>query len=99
MIPISCLVPDLPRRWRWGAPRGLATLRTERLRIAARSGANATAKILALIADMIPGADSIDDLYPCLCRGPRQTGLRRPSQTGQDGSFSYPARNDPRMPA
>ena len=41
---------------------GLATLLTERLRIAARGGANATAKILALIAGMIAGADSIDDM-------------------------------------
>ena len=41
---------------------GLATLLTARLRIAARGGANATAKILALIAGMIAGADSIDDM-------------------------------------
>jgi hypothetical protein len=41
---------------------GLAALLTARLRIAARGGANATAKILALIAGMIAGADSIDDM-------------------------------------
>jgi hypothetical protein len=45
-----------------GARCGLATLLTERLRIAARGGANATAKILALIAGMIAGADSINDM-------------------------------------
>ena len=45
-----------------GARRELATLLTERLRIAARGGANATAKILALIAGMIAGADSINDM-------------------------------------
>ena len=45
-----------------GARCGLATLLTERLRIAAGDGANATAKVLALIAGMIAGADSIDDM-------------------------------------
>jgi hypothetical protein len=41
---------------------GLATLLTERLRIAAKGGANATAKVLALIAGMVAGADSISDM-------------------------------------
>jgi hypothetical protein len=41
---------------------GLATLLTERLRIVARGGANATAKILALVMGMIAGADGIDDM-------------------------------------
>jgi Transposase DDE domain group 1 len=41
---------------------GLATLLTDRLRIAARGGANATAKVLALVAGMVAGADSIDDM-------------------------------------
>ena len=45
-----------------GARCGLATLLTERLRIAARGGANAAAKILALIAGMVAGADSINDM-------------------------------------
>ena len=40
----------------------LAGLLTNRLRIAARGGANATAKILALVAGMIAGADCIDDM-------------------------------------
>ena len=41
---------------------GLATLLTQQLRIAARGGANATAKFLALVAGMVAGADSIDDM-------------------------------------
>jgi hypothetical protein len=41
---------------------GLATLLTERLRIVARGGANATAKILAVVMGMIAGADGIDDM-------------------------------------
>src|SRR5918999_2310632 len=41
---------------------GLATLLTERVRIAAKGGVNATAKVLALVAGMIAGADSISDM-------------------------------------
>jgi hypothetical protein len=41
---------------------GLARLLTDRLRIAARGGVNATAKVLALVAGMVAGADSIDDM-------------------------------------
>jgi Transposase DDE domain group 1 len=41
---------------------GLATLLTERLRIAAKGGAHATGKVLALVAGMIAGADSISDM-------------------------------------
>lgn len=41
---------------------GLATLLTARLQIAAKGGANATAKILALVAGMVAGADCIDDM-------------------------------------
>jgi hypothetical protein len=41
---------------------GLATLLVERLTIAAKAGANATAKVLALVAGMVCGADSIDDM-------------------------------------
>ncbi len=40
----------------------LATLLTDRLRIAAGAGANATAEVLALVAGMIAGADSIEDM-------------------------------------
>jgi hypothetical protein len=41
---------------------GLAALLSERVRIAAKGGANATAKIVALVAGMVAGADSISDM-------------------------------------
>ncbi len=41
---------------------GLATLLVEHVRIAAKGGANAAAKVLALVAGMVAGADSISDM-------------------------------------
>jgi hypothetical protein len=41
---------------------GLAGLVTERVRIAAKGGANAAAKIVALVAGMVAGADCISDM-------------------------------------
>jgi hypothetical protein len=41
---------------------GLGSLVTDRLRIAAKGGVNAAAKILALVAGMVAGADSISDM-------------------------------------
>jgi hypothetical protein len=41
---------------------GLTELLTDRLRVAVTGGANATAKILAVVAGMIAGADSINDM-------------------------------------
>jgi hypothetical protein len=41
---------------------GLATLLTDRLRIAAKGGVKATAKVLALVTGMVDGADSISDM-------------------------------------
>jgi hypothetical protein len=41
---------------------GLTGLVTERVRIAAKGGANAAAKIVALVAGMVAGADSISDM-------------------------------------
>jgi hypothetical protein len=41
---------------------GLTRLLTERLAITAQAGANAAAKVLALVAGMVAGADSIDDM-------------------------------------
>jgi hypothetical protein len=63
---------------------GLAALLTERLRIVARGGANATAKILALIAGMITGADSIDDMDLLRHGGMTRlcTDVRAPSTLG-----------------
>src|SRR3954470_19520843 len=62
----------------------LAGLFTERLRIAAHGGANATAKILALIAGMIAGADSIDDMDLLRHGGMTRlfTDVRAPSTLG-----------------
>jgi hypothetical protein len=63
---------------------GLATLLTERLRITAKGGANATAKVLALVAGMVCGADSISDMDLLRHGGmPRLfTGIRAPSTLG-----------------
>jgi hypothetical protein len=41
---------------------GLGGLVTDRVRIAAKGGANAAAKIVALVAGMVAGADSISDM-------------------------------------
>ncbi len=63
---------------------GLATLLTERLSIAAKGGANATGKVLALVAGMVAGADSISDLDLLRHGGmPRLfTEVRAPSTLG-----------------
>jgi len=63
---------------------GLATLLTQQLRIAARGGANATAKILALVAGMVAGADSIDDMDLLRHGGMSRlfTDVRAPSTLG-----------------
>lgn len=63
---------------------GLARLLTERLRILARGGANATAKILALVAGMIAGADCIDDMDLLRHGGMSRlfTDIRAPSTLG-----------------
>jgi hypothetical protein len=63
---------------------GLAALLTERLHIVARGGANATAKILALVAGMITGADSIDDMDLLRHGGMSRlfTDIRAPSTLG-----------------
>jgi hypothetical protein len=41
---------------------GLARLLTDQLTVAAKGGSNAAAKILALVAGMVAGADSITDM-------------------------------------
>jgi hypothetical protein len=45
-----------------GARCGLAALVADRVRIAATGGANAAAKVVALVAGMVAGADSIQDM-------------------------------------
>jgi hypothetical protein len=63
---------------------GLATLLAERLRIAAKGGVNAATKVLALVAGMLAGADSISDMDLLRHGGmPRLfTDIRAPSTLG-----------------
>ena len=63
---------------------GLATLLAERLSITAKGGANAAAKVLALVAGMVAGADSIDDMDLLRHGGMGRlfTGVRAPSTLG-----------------
>jgi len=63
---------------------GLGTLLADRLKIAAMGGANAAAKILALVAGMVCGADSIDDLDLLRHGGMGRLfdGVRAPSTLG-----------------
>jgi hypothetical protein len=63
---------------------GLATLLAERLTIAAKGGVNAAAKILAVVAGMVCGADSIDDMDLLRHGGMGRlfTGVRAPSTLG-----------------
>jgi hypothetical protein len=79
---VSCagLVPVLALAQRCG----LATLLAERLTIAAKGGANAGAKILAVVAGMVCGADSITDLDLLRHGGMSRlvAGVRAPSTLG-----------------
>src|SRR5690349_11934300 len=79
---VSCagLVPVMALAHRCG----LARLLAERLTIAARGGANAVAKVLALVAGMVCGADSIDDMDLLRHGGMGRlfTGIRAPSTLG-----------------
>jgi len=79
---VSCagLVPVIALAQRCG----LATLLAERLKIAAKGGANAATKILALVAGMVCGADSIDDMDLLRHGGMRRlfAGVRAPSTLG-----------------
>ena len=79
---VSCagLVPVMALADRCGLP----TLLREHVKIAAKGGANAAMKILAIIAGMVCGADSIADLDLLRHGGmPRLfTGIRAPSTLG-----------------
>ena len=79
---VSCagLVPVMALAQRCG----LATLLAERLKIAATGGVNAAAKILALVAGMMCGADSIDDMDLLRHGGMSRLfdGVRAPSTLG-----------------
>jgi hypothetical protein len=79
---VSCagLVPVMALAQRCG----LATLLAGRLKIAAKGGANAAVKVLALVAGMVCGADSIDDMDLLRHGGMGRlfTGVRAPSTLG-----------------
>jgi hypothetical protein len=57
---------------------------TDRVRIAAKGGVNATAKVLALVAGMVAGADSISDMDLLRHSGMGRlfTDIRAPSTLG-----------------
>src|SRR5690349_14283392 len=63
---------------------GLMTLLVDRLTITAKGGANAAAKVLALVAGMIAGADCIDDMDLLRHGGMARLfdGIRAPSTLG-----------------
>jgi hypothetical protein len=79
---VSCagLVPVMSLAQRCG----LAMLLAERLKIAARGGANAAVKVLALVAGMVCGADSIADMDLLRHGGMSRLfdGVRAPSTLG-----------------
>jgi hypothetical protein len=60
MIRISCA--GLAAVLGLAARCGLAGLVTERVQVAAKDGLNAAAKIVAVVAGMVAGADSINDM-------------------------------------
>lgn len=85
---------------------GLARLLTERLTITAKGGANAATKVLALVAGLVAGADSIDDMDLLRHGGMGRlfTGIRAPSTLGtflRCFTFGHrpPARRRRRRPA
>jgi hypothetical protein len=84
---VSCagLVPILALAERCG----LATLLSEHVTITAKGGANAATKILAVVAGMVCGADSITDLDLLRHGGMARLfdGIRAPSTLG---SFLQP---------
>src|SRR5687768_3261222 len=63
---------------------GLAALLVERLQITAKGGANAAAKVLAVVAGMVCGADSITDMDLLRHGGMGRlfAGVRAPSTLG-----------------
>src|SRR4051794_31016002 len=79
---------------------GLATLLAERLTITAKGGANAAVKILAIVAGMVGGADSIADLD--LLRhgggGPVVGGVPGPPGAGGGSSGGFPSPPPPTPP-
>ena len=62
MTPLSCRPPAWSPVMRLADAAGLSALAQHRMSIAGDKGANAGAKITSLVAGMVAGADSIDDM-------------------------------------
>lgn len=63
-----------------GRSAGLHELAQQHLSVPTDKGANAGLKVASLVAGMVAGADSIDDLAPSPCSGP--LGARRRNGAG-----------------
>ena len=77
-------MPGWSRRWRLAARAGLAELADRRLTMPGGAGFDAGAKVSALVAGMVAGADSITDLAVLRHGGMGRlfTGVRAPSTLG-----------------
>ena len=84
--PISCPARAWSRRWRWRSSASLAALADERLTVPTDKGANAGRKITSLVAGMVAGADSIDDMA-LLRHGAMGTIFDHPYAPSTLGSF------------
>ena len=62
MIRIWCRRPGWSRWSRWPSPAGLGELADQHLTVPTDKGANAGLKVTSLVAGMVAGADSIDDM-------------------------------------
>ena len=77
-------MPGWSRRWRWPTRAGLTELADRRLTMPGGAGFDAGAKVSALVAGMVAGADSITDLAVLRHGGMGRlfTGVRAPSTLG-----------------
>ena len=84
MTRISCRSPGWSRRWRWPSGPVSRELADAHLTRARRAGVAAGAKVSALVAGMVAGADSIADMDLLRHGGmPRLfAGVRAPSTLG-----------------
>ena len=84
MTPTSCHAPASRRSFQLAERAGLQDLLVDHVRIGKAGGGNARLKVAALVAGMIAGADSIDDM--ALLRhgamGGLFTDVRAPSTLG-----------------
>ena len=81
-----CRAPGWSRWPRWPSKCGLAALADEHLSVPTDKGANAGAKVSSLVAGMVAGADSIDDMA-LLRHGAMGTLFDRPYAPSTLGSF------------